>query len=123
MTHWHFYRVRWGQVEQQPDGVDVDVDLFFARNRYDTAIAAATALVKDVVQQYPAAEHLPSHAQAQTALFERPASTYQYLSPVDGAAIWRLAECPDKCNRTLQTTAQLIQRELAERLAAHYPHP
>lgn len=117
--HWHFYRVRWGKVEQQADGgdVDVDVDLFFARNNYDTVEAAATALITDVVRQYPAARHRPSHAEAHAVLLERPGSTYQYVSPVDGPTLWRLTECSGRCERTMQDLAQLIERELAERIA------
>lgn len=123
MTHWHFYRVRWGKVEQQVDGMDVDVDLFFAKNNYDTLKAATTALIRDVVRQYPAAERLPSHAEAQAALLERPASTYQYISPVDGTTLWGRTECSGTCDRTLRDLGQLIERELGERLATSLRQP
>lgn len=120
-AHWHFYRVRAGAVTEQPGGLVLDVDLFFATNRFPTPAAACDALANDVITQYPSAKRLSSLDQVRTVLPCHPAGGFQYHSPADGPVLWQLAECAGRrCRRTRRATKRAALQSLNEQLNAHF---
>ncbi|WP_433227567.1 hypothetical protein [Actinomadura formosensis] len=107
-------------MTKQPNGLDLDLDLFFATNRFPTPATACDALANDIVTQYPAAKRLSSLDQVRTVLPYHPAGGFQYHSPADGPVLWQLAECGGRCRRTRRATKQMLLQNVNEQLKAHF---
>jgi hypothetical protein len=107
MTHWHFWRFTF--CPERSKGDILDVDLFFARDRFTDPGEATEALTSDVVSRYPAAKRLPALAEAMTKMPEHPeAAAFQYAIPGGDWAMWRLAKCAGDCEKVCKR----IEREL-----------